>query len=122
MKVFLSVFLSFLLIFPNESFTSNLSFKKNSPNILHRKLKGKFWENKKTMAAVLAFPLPFGFFGAHRIYMGTKPVVPVTYIATLGGCFGILPFIDFCVILSKKDLKKFENNHKVFMWNDSEKK
>lgn len=81
----------------------------------------KIENNKKTTAAVLAFPFPFGFFGAHRIYLGTKPSVPVTYLATIGGCAGILPLIDFIVILSGKDLKKFENNEKVFMWNDSKK-
>lgn len=70
---------------------------------------------KKQVAAVLAFPI-IGATGAHRIYLGTEPLVPVTYTATLGGCFGILPLIDFIAILSEKDISKFENNPKVFMW------
>lgn len=77
-------------------------------------------ENKKLVAAALAFPLPFGFFGAHRIYMGTKPYVPFVYIGTLGGCVLILPFIDFVTILlaDEETFKRFQDNPKVFMWNN----
>lgn len=73
-------------------------------------------KRNKFISALFAFPFPFGFVGAHRIIMGTKPWVPIIYVATFGGCFGILPFIDFCVILCSKDLKKFENNPNLFMW------
>ncbi len=68
------------------------------------------------MAALLALPLPFGILALHRIYLGTKPYVPVVYIGTLGGVFGILPFIDFCVLLFDNDIERFTNNSKVFMW------
>jgi TM2 domain-containing membrane protein YozV len=71
----------------------------------------------KTIAAALAFPLT-GITGIHRIYLGTKPYVPVVYIGTAGGCFGILPFIDFVVILVEKDISRYENNSKLFMWVD----
>lgn len=71
---------------------------------------------EKLMALALAFPLPLGILGAHRIYMGCKPYVPVIYIATLGGCFGILPLIDFAIMAGSNDLSPFENNNKVFMW------
>lgn len=75
-------------------------------------------ENKKFVAALLAFPLPFGILGLHRIYLGTKPYVPFVYIGTVGGCFGILPILDFITILrsSKQEIKTFEGNPKVFMW------
>lgn len=73
-------------------------------------------ENKKLISAILAFPFPFGLVGGHRIYLGTSPIVPIVYIATLGGCFGILPFIDFVVILINKDVKEYINNPKIFMW------
>ncbi len=75
-------------------------------------------ENKKVIAAILAFPFPFGILGLHRIYLGTKPYMPFAYIGTLGGCFGILPLIDFISILTADDetFKRFENNPKVFMW------
>jgi len=86
------------------------------PNPLRYAFKKKVKKNRKVTAAILAFPFPFGIVGVHRIYLGTKPYVPVAYIATLGGVFGILPFIDFCVILGSKDVDRFVNNGKVFMW------
>ncbi len=71
---------------------------------------------KKFVSAVFAFPFPFGFMGAHRVMLGTKPWVPIIYAATFGGCFGLLPLIDFCVIVFSKDIEQYENNPKVFMW------
>ncbi len=73
-------------------------------------------KNRKLVAAILAFPFPFGIVGLHRIYLGTKPYVPVAYIGTFGGVFGILPLIDFFVILFDKHFEHFENNGKVLMW------
>ena len=80
-------------------------------------LKRNVGENNKAVAAVLAFPL-FGIIGLHRIYLGTKPYVPVVYIATLGGCAGVLPLIDFFVILfsNKEAFERYKENPKVFMW------
>jgi TM2 domain-containing membrane protein YozV len=72
--------------------------------------------NKKITAAALAFPFPFGIVGLHRIYLGTKPYVPVTYIASLGGGFGVLPLIDFFVIAFSKDITPYRDSGKVFMW------
>jgi TM2 domain-containing membrane protein YozV len=79
---------------------------------LHQK---KINRRKKIITAIFAFPLPFGFVGAHRVLLGCKPWVPVVYIATFGGCFGILPLIDFCAIISTRNLVKYENNENVFM-------
>ena len=72
--------------------------------------------NKRIIAAVLAFPFPFGMVGLHRIFLGTKPYVPVSYIASLGGVFGVLPLIDFFTIIFHKNYEQLENNGKVFMW------
>ena len=72
--------------------------------------------NKRITAAVLAFPFPFGIVGLHRIYLGTKPYVPVAYIASLGGVFGILPLIDFIAITCDKNFDHYRDNGKVFMW------
>jgi len=71
---------------------------------------------KKFVAALTAFPFPMGFVGAHRVMLGTKPWVPVVYVATFGGVFGLLPLIDFCVILFAKDIEQYENNPNIFMW------
>jgi TM2 domain-containing membrane protein YozV len=71
-------------------------------------------ENKKLIALVLTATL--GMLGVHRLYLGTKPWIPAVYLFTFGGCFFILPFIDFVVILISNDISKFENNNRVFMW------
>lgn len=99
----------------NTTFSS-LEFSKKRPTPLLQLFKRKQRTNKKITAAILAFPFPFGIVGLHRIYLGTAPYVPVVYIASLGGAFGILPFIDFCVIALDKDIKRYQENKKVFMW------
>lgn len=81
-----------------------------------KQIKGDETKKKKLIAALFAFPFPLGFMGAHRVMLGTKPWVPVVYVATFGGCFGILPLIDFCVITFSKDISPYENNPNIFMW------
>jgi hypothetical protein len=54
--------------------------------------------------------------GAHRVILGTKPWVPVVYVVTFGGCFGVIPLIDFFVITFSKDISKYEDNPAIFMW------
>jgi TM2 domain-containing membrane protein YozV len=71
-------------------------------------------ENQRLVASILAITL--GPFGGHRIYFGTKPIVPIIYVATLGGGFFILPLIDLGHILFTKDLSVYENHSGVFMW------
>lgn len=88
------------------------------PNPLLKRFRDKHKNTKKITAAILAFPLPFGIVGLHRIYLGCAPYVPVVYIASLGGAFGLLPLIDFCAILRDKTTEEFNNNKKVFMWVD----
>ena len=68
-----------------------------------------FGENKKLTAVLLAVAL--GTFGVHRLYLGTKPIVPVVYTLTLGGGFGILPLTDIIAILVTPDISRFENNN-----------
>lgn len=72
--------------------------------------------NQRIISAALAFPFPFGIVGLHRIFLGTKPHVPVAYIATFGGIFGLLPLIDFFVIILDKDFERYQQNGQVFMW------
>lgn len=90
--------------------------QENRPSPLLQLFRIKKRENRKITAAILAFPFPFGIVGLHRIYLGTAPSVPVVYIATLGGAFGILPLIDCFVLLFDKNLENYVNNKKVFMW------
>ena len=88
--------------------------KRPSPLLKIFRIKQK--KDKKIVAALLAFPFPFGIVGLHRIYLGCAPYIPVAYIASLGGIFGILPFVDCCVLLIEKDLDKYINSKKIFMW------
>jgi TM2 domain-containing membrane protein YozV len=100
-----------------RSTEAEFTYKNESgPNPILQIFNKKRERTKKLTAALLAFPFPFGIVGLHRIYLGTKPYVPVAYIASLGGVFGILPLIDFFVILFDKDFEHYENNGKVFMW------
>jgi hypothetical protein len=73
-------------------------------------------KKKKLVCALFSLPFPCGFVGAHRVMLGTSPWIPIVYVATFGGCFGLLPLIDFCFITFSKDLTPFENNPHVFMW------
>lgn len=79
-------------------------------------LPGDQSQKKKWILALSAFPFPMGFVGAHRVMLGTKPWIPIVYVATFGGCFGLLPLIDFIVILNCKDITQYENNPNLFMW------
>jgi TM2 domain-containing membrane protein YozV len=96
----------------NDSAKSNPV--KDSNNVQVRK--------HKLVAALLAFPLPFGVFAAHRIYLGSSAGMPIAYIATFGGGFGVLPFIDFVLILINKDVNNYANNPHVFMWSRPKRK
>ncbi|MDQ3191367.1 MAG: TM2 domain-containing protein [Bacteroidota bacterium] len=87
----------------------------NNPEHL-KFLQLKTKENKKITAFALAIFL--GHFGVHRLYLGTPPIIPISYVLTLGGGLGIIPAIDAIMILGTKDLKKFENNSRFFMWVD----
>ncbi len=71
-------------------------------------------ESHHKITAII-FALLTGPLGGHRIYLGTSTRVPLIYTATLGG-FGTLVIADIIAILVSKDLSKFQNNDKIFMW------
>jgi len=79
-------------------------------------------KKSKVLAAIFAFPYPFGMLGLHRIYLGANPVIPILYIVTLGGFVGILPFVDMMVIILSEDTKPFVKNSKILMWYRKDKK
>lgn len=78
------------------------------------------FRKKKFITSILAFPLPFGFIGLHRIYLGTDPWVPIAYLCTGGGGCGLLPLIDFIYLVTanEEEFKKYENNPRLFMFVD----
>lgn len=70
--------------------------------------------------AVVAILLDFflGGLGIHRFYLGTKTMTGIGYILTCGGIFGIVPLVDFVVlIINHDDISPYINNPKFFMWN-----
>lgn len=68
------------------------------------------------VALVLDFFL--GGLGIHRFYLGTEVMTGIGYILTCGGIFGIVPLVDFIVlIINIDDISKYVNNPKFFMWN-----
>lgn len=70
--------------------------------------------------AVVAIVLDFflGGLGVHRFYLGTETLTGIGYILTCGGIFGIVPLIDFVVlIIDNKDISPYIDNPKFFMWN-----
>lgn len=81
-------------------------------------LKSKRKTNKLT-ASILTITL--GVFGVHRLYLGTETKIPVLYTATLGGGLGIVPLVDLIFILASKDIERFENDNRFFMWGKDEK-
>ncbi len=70
----------------------------------------------RLIAALLAFPLTGGILGLHRVYLGTSPLIPLAYIASYGGIAGVLPFVDFMLIVVCKDVNVYAHNNSLFMW------
>ncbi len=70
---------------------------------------------KRKFTAILLTILT-GPLGGHRLYLGTKPIVPVVYAITLGGGLLAIPIMDLFTLIFTKDLSKYENNDKVLMW------
>ncbi len=75
--------------------------------------KGPLPHVSRALAAALAVTL--GPFGAHRLYLGTTPKVPLLYGLTFGG-FGVLVLIDLGHILFTKDLSAYQESRQVLMW------
>lgn len=74
---------------------------------------------KATKEFVPAILLNFflGGLGIHRLYLGTQTLTWVGYILTCGGIFGVVPLVDFIVlIMHNDDLSPYIDNSKFFMW------
>jgi len=72
----------------------------------------------KEPAVALLLDFFLGGLGVHRFYLGTEVLTGVGYILTCGGIFGIVPLIDFVVlIINFDDISRFVDNPKFFMWN-----
>ncbi len=69
-------------------------------------------------AILLTFFL--GGFGVHRHYMGTRPWMWAIYTFTVGGIFGVVPFVDFIVeivaAVEDNSIARYCGNTSFFMW------
>jgi len=71
----------------------------------------------KNFTAAILLNFFLGYLGIHRLYLGTKTLTWVGYILTCGGIFGIVPLVDFIVlIINNQDISPYVNNPKFFMW------
>ena len=71
----------------------------------------------KTKIIAVTLAITLGVFGVHRLYLGTKALIPIAYTLTLGGGMAILPIVDIFYIISAKDIEQITNNDFIFMWN-----
>ncbi len=61
-------------------------------------------KDKYSKVTAATFDLTLGLFGVHRLYLGTRPIVPMVYAITLGGG-GFLVLADLGIILFQRTLK-----------------
>ena len=77
----------------------------------------KYRSGDKSFVAAILLDFFLGGLGIHRLYMGTATMTWIGYILTCGGIFGIVPFVDFIVlIIHNDDISPFVDNTKFFMW------
>ena len=60
-----------------------------------------------------------GAIAIHRVYLGGTPLLVLGYILTVFGIFGLVPFVDWVVLLVdvfRNDLGKHEGSDAFFMW------
>lgn len=127
-KLFLILFL-FIVFFSfakesnslvlEQNITKNISLGNDTSKIIINEQGDTIYLVKRKFTAILLTILT-GPLGGHRLYLGTKPIVPIMYAVTLGGGFLVIPIIDLFTIIFTKDLSKFENNDKVLMWIEGE--
>lgn len=76
-----------------------------------------FAGSAKSAPVALLLDFFLGGLGVHRFYLGTEVLTGIGYILTCGGFFGVMPLIDFIVlIVNLEDISKYVDNPKFFMW------
>ncbi len=98
-----------------HSILSRCEYIKIGKEVFHNPLLKKTKKYKSQRGVAIIITIMTGTLGGHRIYLGTKPIVPVVYSLTLGGLC-TLPAIDLICLIVVKDISVFEDNDKVFMW------
>ncbi len=76
-----------------------------------------FQASDKSAPVALLLDFFLGGLGVHRFYLGTEVMTGIGYILTCGGFFGVMPLIDFIVIIINiEDISQYVDNPKFFMW------
>lgn len=72
------------------------------------------------IALLIDYPVGLGIFGVHRYILGTKGSMWAIYTFTVCGIFGIVPTVDWWVLLIDGLIlgngDKYLDNEKFFMW------
>ncbi len=77
----------------------------------------QFRSSDRSFVAAILLNFFLGWFGIHRLYLGTATMTWIGYILTCGGIFGLVPFVDFIVlIVHSDDISPYEDNSAFFMW------
>ncbi len=76
-------------------------------------------ENPRLVA--IALNILLGPLGVHRLYLGTDVKIPILYTLTFGGG-GVVWVIDLGFLIFSKDISRFKNNKRFFMWVEPDKK
>ena len=72
---------------------------------------------EKDVVVAIVLDAFLGWAGIHRFYLGTEVLTGLGYILTCGGIFGIVPFVDFIVLIVDHDnISPYIDNPKFFMW------
>ncbi|MGB1039326.1 MAG: NINE protein [Flavobacteriales bacterium] len=105
---------------PIQDINTNQTYQDNFETIYFNSILSDSSKPKsllKTKLIAITLAITLGYFGVHRLYLGTKPIVPIAYTLTIGGGGFILPLIDIFYIIAAKDINQIINNDFVFMWN-----
>ncbi|MFW6246226.1 MAG: TM2 domain-containing protein [Tangfeifania sp.] len=106
-------------LFETATETSMISMSANNLSAVPSTVASPLMANAEEKDAVVAIVLDFflGWAGIHRFYLGTNTLTGLAYPLTCGGIFGIVPLIDFVVLVIDNDnISPYIDNPKFFMW------
>ncbi|MFQ3214042.1 MAG: TM2 domain-containing membrane protein YozV [Marivirga sp.] len=99
-------------VFKN-SVASEVSFSLTEDLLMSQK--SQLADNDPIVAILL--DILVGGLGIHRVYLGGKTSLILIYFITCGGIFGIVPLVDFIVlVINYDDISAFVGNDKFIMW------
>jgi len=105
-------------LFENAIETSMISMNANELSSVASNVSSTAMAAEKDAIVAIVLDFFLGGLGIHRFYLGTETLTGLGYIFTCGGIFGIVPLVDFVVlIIDNKDISAYINNPKFFMWN-----